>query len=252
MRWRKASDSVADTRSASFFALLQACGGEGEGKEKRGGDVVSGVNLVMTVIGFAVSTMFIVFVCSRLICARIQLRASRRSFQTASGSDLSIIERGLHGLEPVLLSNFPIMKFGDLCPSIRDIRCAVCLSEYQEKDVLRVLPYCAHAFHVSCIDLWLKQHSTCPVCRISLRGSPYGKRRMSSENNVLARSGGPDINVDSEPCFNPNRGCEFSPLERDDDQRMDRSDSEPSTTQVECSVKASSKLESEGKAWKVS
>lgn len=32
------------------------------------------INLVMTVIGFPVSTMFIVFVCTRLIWARIQLR----------------------------------------------------------------------------------------------------------------------------------------------------------------------------------
>lgn len=51
----------------------------------------TGLNLVMTVIGFAVSTMFIVFVCTRLICARIQLRASRRAFPTASRSDLSVV-----------------------------------------------------------------------------------------------------------------------------------------------------------------
>ncbi|EEF24747.1 conserved hypothetical protein, partial [Ricinus communis] len=50
----------------------------------------SGINLVMTVIGFAVSTMFIVFVCTRLVCARIQLNSSRRSFPIASRSDLSI------------------------------------------------------------------------------------------------------------------------------------------------------------------
>lgn len=53
--------------------------------------ISSGTNLVMTVIGFAVSTMFIVFVCTRLICARIQLNARRRSFAYASRSDLSIV-----------------------------------------------------------------------------------------------------------------------------------------------------------------
>lgn len=53
--------------------------------------ISGGVNLVMTVIGFAVSTMFIVFVCTRLVCARIQLNASRRSFPVASRSDLSIV-----------------------------------------------------------------------------------------------------------------------------------------------------------------
>ena len=53
--------------------------------------MASGINLVMAVIGFAVSTMFIVFGCTRLICARIQLNASRRSFHIASRSDLSIV-----------------------------------------------------------------------------------------------------------------------------------------------------------------
>ncbi|KAG6477627.1 hypothetical protein ZIOFF_066895 [Zingiber officinale] len=77
-----------------------------------------GLNLVMTVIGFAVSTMFIVFVCTRLICARIHLRNSRMSLPTdASRSDLGIVgsfalERGIHGLEPVTVASFPTKKFG--------------------------------------------------------------------------------------------------------------------------------------------
>ncbi|XP_052187865.1 uncharacterized protein LOC127798374 isoform X2 [Diospyros lotus] len=75
----------------------------------------SGINLVMTVIGFAVSTMFIVFVCTRLICARIQLNASRRSFPVSSRSDLSIRERGVNGLEPVVIANFPTKKYSDAC-----------------------------------------------------------------------------------------------------------------------------------------
>ena len=51
-------------------------------------------------------------------------------------------------------------------------RCIICLAEYEEKDVLRVLPYCGHDFHMACIDLWLEQNSTCPVCRISLVDNP--------------------------------------------------------------------------------
>ncbi|KAK1264319.1 E3 ubiquitin-protein ligase ATL42 [Acorus gramineus] len=152
--------------------------------------MMTGVNLVMTVIGFGVSTMFIVFVCTRLICARIQLTASRRSFPSASRADhLTILERGMHGLEPVVVAKFPTKKFGDkYFSSEDDTLCTVCLSEYQEKDVLRILPYCGHAFHVTCIDMWLQQHATCPVCRISLRESPERRRLMQPMFSSVVRS----------------------------------------------------------------
>ncbi|XP_057462540.1 RING-H2 finger protein ATL66-like [Actinidia eriantha] len=133
----------------------------------------SGINLVMTVIGFAVSTMFIVFVCTRLICARIQLISSRRSFAISSRSDLSMLERGLHGLEPLVIAKFPKQKCNDaFFGSSEDAQCTICLAEYHGEDILRILPYCGHSFHATCIDKWLQQHSTCPVCRISLRELP--------------------------------------------------------------------------------
>ncbi|WCJ19584.1 RING/U-box superfamily protein [Euphorbia peplus] len=43
--------------------------------------------------------------------------------------------------------------------------CAICLSEYEEGEELRRLPECMHSYHVSCIDMWLNSHSSCPVCR---------------------------------------------------------------------------------------
>lgn len=138
-----------------------------------------GINLVMTVIGFAVSTMFIVFVCTRLICARIQLNASRRSFSLSSRSDLNILERGLHGVEPLVIANFPTKKYSDpFFSAAEDAQCTVCLAEYHAEDTLRILPFCGHAFHATCIDIWLQQHSTCPVCRVSLRELPEKKQRL--------------------------------------------------------------------------
>ncbi|XP_020571677.1 putative RING-H2 finger protein ATL21C [Phalaenopsis equestris] len=43
--------------------------------------------------------------------------------------------------------------------------CPVCLSEFEEGEAVRYLPECGHCFHVGCIDMWFRWHSTCPVCR---------------------------------------------------------------------------------------
>ncbi|XP_051144152.1 E3 ubiquitin-protein ligase Os04g0590900-like [Andrographis paniculata] len=46
--------------------------------------------------------------------------------------------------------------------------CAVCLSEFEDRDRLRLLPKCGHAFHVTCIDTWLRSHANCPLCRANV------------------------------------------------------------------------------------
>ncbi|KAK7284768.1 hypothetical protein RJT34_19521 [Clitoria ternatea] len=45
--------------------------------------------------------------------------------------------------------------------------CSICLADYKDTDMLRVLPDCGHQFHIKCIDPWLRLHPTCPVCRTS-------------------------------------------------------------------------------------
>ncbi|XP_071078295.1 E3 ubiquitin-protein ligase RLIM-like [Desmodus rotundus] len=42
--------------------------------------------------------------------------------------------------------------------------CSICITEYREGSQLRILP-CSHEFHVRCIDRWLSDNSTCPICR---------------------------------------------------------------------------------------
>lgn len=49
--------------------------------------------------------------------------------------------------------------------------CAICLAEYVDGEEIRVLPQCGHKFHVQCIDLWLRSHSSCPSCRQILVGA---------------------------------------------------------------------------------
>jgi hypothetical protein len=50
--------------------------------------------------------------------------------------------------------------------------CALCIDDYQEKDILREL-FCQHRYHAECIDEWFgKGKRTCPVCN----GDALGKK----------------------------------------------------------------------------
>lgn len=45
--------------------------------------------------------------------------------------------------------------------------CVVCLGEFEEKKLVKVIPGCGHVFHPDCIDGWLVLHGSCPICRCS-------------------------------------------------------------------------------------
>eukprot|EP00252_Welwitschia_mirabilis_P011926 TRINITY_DN2651_c0_g1_i1.p1 TRINITY_DN2651_c0_g1~~TRINITY_DN2651_c0_g1_i1.p1 ORF type:complete len:286 (+),score=48.92 TRINITY_DN2651_c0_g1_i1:266-1123(+) len=45
-----------------------------------------------------------------------------------------------------------------------ELTCSVCLEQVNDGELVRSLP-CLHQFHVACIDPWLRQQATCPVCK---------------------------------------------------------------------------------------
>eukprot|EP00603_Paraphysomonas_imperforata_P001316 CAMPEP_0114427666 /NCGR_PEP_ID=MMETSP0103-20121206/8483_1 /TAXON_ID=37642 ORGANISM="Paraphysomonas imperforata, Strain PA2" /NCGR_SAMPLE_ID=MMETSP0103 /ASSEMBLY_ACC=CAM_ASM_000201 /LENGTH=116 /DNA_ID=CAMNT_0001596769 /DNA_START=348 /DNA_END=698 /DNA_ORIENTATION=+ len=42
--------------------------------------------------------------------------------------------------------------------------CAICLEPFEEGNTNRILP-CMHHFHQQCVDKWLLEHASCPVCK---------------------------------------------------------------------------------------
>ncbi|CAL9105511.1 unnamed protein product [Musa textilis] len=79
--------------------------------------------------------------------------------------------RRQQGLKPEVLQTFPTLKYAEvkgLKAGKGALECAVCLSEFEDDEELRLLPRCSHVFHPDCIDAWLASHVTCPVCRANL------------------------------------------------------------------------------------
>lgn len=72
------------------------------------------------------------------------------------------------GVDQSFIDTLPIFNYKAIIGVKSPFDCAVCLSEFEAEDKLRLLPKCSHAFHMECIDTWLLSHSTCPLCRASL------------------------------------------------------------------------------------
>ncbi|EEF28281.1 ring finger protein, putative [Ricinus communis] len=69
------------------------------------------------------------------------------------------------GLQQSVIDSIAVFKYKKDEGLIEGTECSVCLNEFQEDESLRLLPKCSHAFHIPCIDTWLRSHKNCPLCR---------------------------------------------------------------------------------------
>ncbi|KAF4788087.1 E3 ubiquitin-protein ligase RNF6 [Turdus rufiventris] len=77
----------------------------------------------------------------------------------------------LRGLTKEQIDNLSTRNYGDVhTENERSKTCSVCINEYAAGNKLRQLP-CMHEFHIHCIDRWLSENSTCPICRQPVLGS---------------------------------------------------------------------------------
>ena len=59
------------------------------------------------------------------------------------------------------------VKLGDKELESEFDQCAVCIEGYKASDVIRILP-CKHIFHKSCVDPWLLEQRSCPMCKLDI------------------------------------------------------------------------------------
>lgn len=136
-----------------------------------------------------VAAAFLVVTYSRLISKRLvplilrllsffrRRRRRRRWFLPSTTTDLDSLPPSdpfdlplsPYGLDASAIKTLPLSLYTSKTrPNNSPKDCAVCLLEFEDNEYVRTLPVCSHAFHVDCIDVWLKSHANCPLCRAGI------------------------------------------------------------------------------------
>uniref|UniRef100_A0A7N0UGS8 RING-type domain-containing protein n=1 Tax=Kalanchoe fedtschenkoi TaxID=63787 RepID=A0A7N0UGS8_KALFE len=76
--------------------------------------------------------------------------------------------KGLAGDSVKTIPTVTITNNNNVDGSGERVSCLVCLQDFQLGETARSLPHCHHMFHLPCIDKWLIQHGSCPLCRRDL------------------------------------------------------------------------------------
>ncbi|KAG2389685.1 hypothetical protein LR48_Vigan07g198000 [Vigna angularis] len=96
------------------------------------------------------------------------------------------------GLQQSVINSITVCKYKSNEGLVEGTECSVCLNEFQEEETLRLLPKCNHAFHIPCIDTWLRSHTNCPLCRAGILSNSVTSEapvsNLEQENANLGRN----------------------------------------------------------------
>eukprot|EP01120_Amphizonella_sp_Union-15-10_P005676 TRINITY_DN1712_c0_g1_i1.p1 TRINITY_DN1712_c0_g1~~TRINITY_DN1712_c0_g1_i1.p1 ORF type:complete len:531 (+),score=119.59 TRINITY_DN1712_c0_g1_i1:32-1624(+) len=91
------------------------------------------------------------------------------------------------GLSLEQLALLPTMKY----QGEEKNKCLICQGDYALGDSLRILP-CEHNFHVECVDCWLRDNNTCPLCKalckVKIALSPHSLFFSASQRTYISKS----------------------------------------------------------------
>ncbi|XP_038630768.1 E3 ubiquitin-protein ligase RNF128 isoform X2 [Scyliorhinus canicula] len=111
------------------------------------------VSISFFVVTAATVGYFIFYSARRLRIARAQTRKQKQLKHEA--------KKAINQLD------VRVLKHGDQETGPDADSCAVCIDAYKPNDVVRILT-CNHIFHKNCIDPWLLEHRTCPMCKCDI------------------------------------------------------------------------------------
>lgn len=80
---------------------------------------------------------------------------------------------------------FEIEDYTDLFELFgQELFCPVCQSDAEQGDRILEIHQCKHMFHEECLEPWIRQKGTCPLCRVSIFGEDH--RRLFYRAQLLA------------------------------------------------------------------
>ncbi|XP_065873307.1 RING-H2 finger protein ATL32-like [Euphorbia lathyris] len=155
----------------------------------------------------AIALVIVILVCAffLLIVFSMFIRHCSEPVVVANLSTAAIarnLSRRQPGLDSAVIEKFPVFFYSD----VKEVKigrgtleCAICLSEFEDNETLRLLPKCNHVFHPECIDKWLASHVTCPVCRgeLTLESGETPKVSLTVDSDSNQEDIAPNLNRSS-------------------------------------------------------
>ncbi|XP_020188345.1 uncharacterized protein [Aegilops tauschii subsp. strangulata] len=119
------------------------------------------------------------------------------------------------GLDEAAIDSIAVTRYRAGSGLLGAADCSVCLGEFNDGELVRLLPKCGHAFHVPCIDTWLRAHVNCPLCRSDVidPAATTAGAGIESDSNPSAD---PDVNANA--AAEQAAAASDSTLEHEDDE----------------------------------
>ncbi|XP_063696255.1 E3 ubiquitin-protein ligase goliath [Culicoides brevitarsis] len=152
----------------------------------RGGRMIGNINRTSVLF---VSISFIVLMIISLIWLVFYYVQRFRYLQTKDKQS-----RRLCSVAKRIISKIPLKNIKSDDKEIDSDCCAICIEPYKVADQVRVLP-CKHEYHKVCIDPWLLEHRTCPMCKLDIL-KHYGFVFTGSQESILQLEDYEDVEIE--------------------------------------------------------
>ncbi|RZC86282.1 hypothetical protein C5167_007465 [Papaver somniferum] len=129
-------------------------------------EIANGICLAVFIVFLAIAKIVIhIVVTCTIIHRKLHHRQTTRTDNTTSTISLEE-EEGGGGVRLSLndIHNLSSFEYEAVVESTNQ-DCIVCLERFIKGETCRSLPRCKHVFHASCVDSWLIQVPSCPLCR---------------------------------------------------------------------------------------